>query len=265
MPKPTKIALAVLLVAAVGGFLVWQVLRDQEPVYQGKPLSVWLRDFKGNPQLTTAVRQIGTNGIPALLRMLARKDSPLASKPVVFWNRHVWSLQRWLRDPRWYHIGAVHANTDGQLGFEILGTNAQQAAPALIAIYERNISRDSQTATSRALNAIGPVAQRMAIPSYLRAAASSNTPVREVAVWALSGVQVEPQLVVPALAKFLSDTNWVSRTVAANGLGRLGTNAQQAVPALVPRLTDLNPRVRRGATNALKLIDPEAAARAGVK
>jgi HEAT repeat protein len=84
-------------------------------------------------------------------------------------------------------------------------------------------------------------------------------------VLALSGVDVEPQQVVPALVNALSDTNWFTRLMAAKGLGHLGTNAQQAAPALVPMLSDPNAMVRRGATYALKAIDPEAAAKAGVK
>ncbi|MGO8928675.1 MAG: hypothetical protein ACLQU3_17540, partial [Limisphaerales bacterium] len=43
MQKRVHIALAVLLVMLVG-VIAWQVLRlrEREPVYQGKPLSVWL-------------------------------------------------------------------------------------------------------------------------------------------------------------------------------------------------------------------------------
>ena len=41
MRNRVRIALAVLLVALVGG-IIWQALREREPVYQGKRLSVWL-------------------------------------------------------------------------------------------------------------------------------------------------------------------------------------------------------------------------------
>jgi HEAT repeat protein len=63
----------------------------------------------------------------------------------------------------------------------------------------------------------------------------------------------------------LSDTNFTVRVGAARGLGRFGADAHQAVPALVGLLSDANPFVRDAVSNALKEIDPEAAAKAGVK
>jgi len=49
MRKQVYIALAVLLVI-LAGVIAWQVLRLREPVYQGKPLSVWLKSFDmGSP------------------------------------------------------------------------------------------------------------------------------------------------------------------------------------------------------------------------
>jgi HEAT repeat protein len=63
----------------------------------------------------------------------------------------------------------------------------------------------------------------------------------------------------------LSDTNHVVRTLAAQGLGWYGAEARQAVPVLVPLLNDPYRFARVAATNALKKIDPKAAAKAGVK
>ena len=70
---------------------------------------------------------------------------------------------------------------------------------------------------------------------------------------------------MPALAKLLSDTNINVRYAAARGIQHFGTNAHQAVPALVLSLRDSSSGVRYAATDALKAIDPEAAAKAGVK
>jgi len=269
-----RIALAVVVVASVLAAVVWQVWPEPEPVYQGKSLRAWILQYNyaqkegektRGQEAQDAVRHIGTNAIPTLLKMLSKKDSAAESKLVGLWNRHLHSVPYSIRYPDWYENQAANLNSMAAQGFEILGADAQQAAAALIRIYERNISPTSQYATGTALNGIGPAAQRMAIPSYLRGAASSNATVREVAVWSLFGVHTEPQLVVPALVRALGDTNWVIRLVAARGLGNFGTNAQQAVPALVILLSDPNMRVRPNATNALKAIDPEVAAKAGVK
>jgi HEAT repeat protein len=172
----------------------------------------------------------------------------------------------------------------------------------LIRIYEQNISPASQFYVSRALIAIGPDATRTAIPAFLRGAANSNLLVRKFAVRALAQVHDEPSLVVPALAKSLSDTNVAIRASAAWGLGgfgrevrqavplagpvlikalgdpdgsvrgsaacslkAFGAEAKQAVPALLELLKDEDEYARGAAAEALGQIDPEAAAKAGVK
>src|SRR5882762_6938554 len=89
MRKRFRIAFAILAVVALAGSVreVWKP-REPEPVFQGTPLSVWLTgldegsngprpDFRAARE---AVRQIGTNAIPALLRMFRAKDSALTLK-----------------------------------------------------------------------------------------------------------------------------------------------------------------------------------------
>lgn len=70
-------------------------------------------------------------------------------------------------------------------------------------------------------------------------------------------------LLVAALAKNLADSNkvWLS----LNALESLETDARPAVPQLLELLTNNDETIRPAATNALKSIDPEAAAKAGVK
>ena len=155
-------------------------------------------------------------------------------------------------------------NYEAQLGFGILGADAKQAVPALMQLYERNISWSSQNAAGHSLTAIGPAA-RIAIPLFVRGIASSDAGVHVNSVQALIEIRAEPRLVVPALVRCLSYTNYSVRMLAAIGLGYFGTNAQQAVPALVPMLSDPDSQIRGTADADLKAIDPEAAAKAGVQ
>src|SRR6266478_2350723 len=87
MGKKRGILLAILLVALAGG-VGWLLLRPREPVYQAKPLSAWLEQYYGsNLTLITdtnsparleaenAIRQIGTGGLPLLLRLISTRDS----------------------------------------------------------------------------------------------------------------------------------------------------------------------------------------------
>jgi hypothetical protein len=48
-------------------------------------------------------------------------------------------------------------------------------------------------------------------------------------------------------------------------LGAFGSQAKSAVPAILKELQSTNLAARKNATNALKQIDPAAAAKAGVK
>ena len=74
-----------------------------------------------------------------------------------------------------------------------------------------------------------------------------------------------PQQVMPVLLKALGDRNLSDRVRVAQALGRMGTNALPAVPTLVSLLNDPNFSLRCLVTNTLKAIDPEAAAKAGVR
>ena len=281
MRKRVQIVLALRLLA-LAGVVVWQVLHPQErePVYEQEPLSVWLSEYhehfstgmeegvKARELAENALLKIGTNAIPTLLKMAAKKDSFVMSKLVALWAGHIREvpcLPAWVRFPAWYSNQAAFLNEEAALGFELLGADARQAVPGLTRIYEQGISPESQAATCRALSAIGPGALRMGIPSFLRRANSSNATVRRIAVQALAEVDAEPREVAPALVKALTDTDPIVRLSASRGLERLGTNAEGAVPTLVLMLSDPILDLRLAATNALKKIVPEAAAKAGVK
>jgi C-terminal processing protease CtpA/Prc len=58
MRKRVYIALAVLLVMLVG-VIGWQVLRERQPVYQGKRLSVWLKSFDRGSHAQERVTGVG--------------------------------------------------------------------------------------------------------------------------------------------------------------------------------------------------------------
>jgi HEAT repeat protein len=56
-----------------------------------------------------------------------------------------------------------------------------------------------------------------------------------------------------------------TRELAARALGSIGPDAKAAVPALTARLGDRYADARKAVAEALKRIDPEAAAKAGVQ
>ncbi len=80
-------ALLVFVLAGAGLWigLGWRQLSQPEPVYQGKPLSYWLKGYDNNSstnvptraETDAALNEMGTNALPVLLRMLATPDSTL--------------------------------------------------------------------------------------------------------------------------------------------------------------------------------------------
>ena len=270
MGKKRRLLLAAIVVAALV-ILAWFILssnQSPEPVYQGKPLTVWLKEGSGSfgQDITSGEQQkaaevvgyIGTNAIPTLLHMLRVKNSPLKTKLILILNN-----QKLIR---------IHLISDNDLefealyGFRILGTNGVSAVPELVRVFEKNISLDSQRYTIASLGAIGPPA-KVAIPSVLQVTTNTNYDwrVRYAAVGSVFEMRADPQIAMPAMAVCLTDTNPNIRGWACNVMGEFGTNAEPYVPALISLLKDPNNLLRERAGIALKKIDPGAAAKAGVK
>lgn len=104
-----------------------------------------------------------------------------------------------------------------------------------------------------------------AIPALMATLKDSYGTARAAAAMALGHIHAEPRLVAPALIESLHDPSEFVRAQAAAALGEYGTNALPELPGLSLSLSDTNADVRTAVTNALRKIDPEAAAKAGLK
>jgi hypothetical protein len=131
------VALACALVVLVAA-LLWP--REREPVYHGKSLTQWLQRIQTHNVETEdyealeAVRQIGTNALPCLVRWISyhgpprwkQKLSPAADK-----------MPRLIRDHglnAFIYETKAHARVPlAVTGFRILGPAASPAIPALVA------------------------------------------------------------------------------------------------------------------------------------
>lgn len=247
MKSRTQILLAFLLAAFMGG-LCWITFGkgEREPLYKGKPLSYWLQGFgprsSKDPmpeeptagEASAAVRWLGTNAIPPLLRMLRMHDSPLATR-----------LYRLTLKQHFLHIHYIPCLDrvyQSQRAFSLLGTNAMSAMPQLIEIFHQNPNPFSEREIPLILAGILADADASkALPALtlmIRAATGSDASVRNCAVLALCQMRREPALVVPALTKSLGDTNALTRLNAAMGLGGFGEDARPAVPALLKLLAE---------------------------
>ena len=231
-----------LLLATVLGLLVWRALDTPAPVFEGRTLSRWLdhhvASSAANPPYNSpgwkkadeALRQIGTNAIPTLLKMLRAKDPPpLVLKLLEVARRHPWT--------RINYRYAVLRHEEAEYAFQVLGKNAVSAVPELIKIYQRAVSPSSQRCAALALGHIGRGAQA-AVPVLIRDFTHTNGSVRFYAVSAVMYIGGEPAVVVPALTSVLKDPSVDVRWNALVGLEMLGSAARPAVPEILKMFSD---------------------------
>jgi hypothetical protein len=241
MTKRIGIGLFFLLVL-VAATVLWRATRPDEPIYEEKPLTRWLESHVPNSsadppfnspgwkKADEALRHIGTNAIPTLLRMVRAKDPPQVILKLIDAAQ-----QRGLAKQRYRR--AYQRNEEGEYAFEVLGTNAVAAVPELIAIYQANVSPSSQRCAALALGHIGRPAAA-AIPVLLNDFTHTNGEVRFYAVSALYHIGGEPSVVVPALKGVLRDPKPEVRWNASGALSKFGRRAQSAVPELLEAIND---------------------------
>jgi len=187
-------------------------------------------------ELDKIVSQMGTRAIPILLRLLRDEDSK-------------------------GHDFRSNGN-EASNGFRALGAKAKEAIPALIKIYEKNPA--AHVDVLYCLGCIGPAAEE-AVPWLLEKLTNSNDKERSWIIEALGSIHAQSDRVVPVLINYLSDSNSMVRVHAATALSSYKADAKPAVPALIDLLNDKGKGVKNSAAFALKRIDPEAAAKAGLK
>jgi HEAT repeat protein len=276
MLKRVQIALAVALVT-LAGVIAWQGLRlrEREPLYQGKRLSVWLeiaykakwsrthwpdneRPEQARTQAMHAIRHIGTNALPVLSERLHAQDTALKQVMMTWAQKqnlvpfHFKSADQ----RRWAVVG----------GYEALGPLARAQVPSLMDTLTNDPSPSVRQAAANALGYVGPEA-RVAAPALFRATKDTDSRVRTLAFEALGRILPDPQRTIPVLVAGLDDLCLNVEEAAAIGLGEYGPEARAAVPALVAMLATNNAAELDYAVlrTALKKIDPAAAAKAGVK
>jgi hypothetical protein len=128
----TSKAIASLVALAVLTVGLYSLTREREPRYQGKSLSAWLRaggswwgEAVDDRPAKAAVRNIGTNAIPSLLRMLRGTNSQFALKMA--------SASQKLGVPRTILAPKVAEEENGlaMRGFEWLGPVACERSPSV--------------------------------------------------------------------------------------------------------------------------------------
>jgi len=287
MTKRAKIALTVLLVAIIA-LSIRIVTREREPAYCGESLSYWLQEYNRAQNTATfapideAIHAMGTNALPHLLSVLAHRDSSIGLQLARWYSRH-----RWLNLP---FYGEDRFVAPAMMALKTLGPEANPILPGLQTLMEKN---DNLEQTAQALFFIGPTA----IPTLERICRNTNQAVRIQAAitiveikesrlgylgwafsWQKSPINGKPLLhlgwgytlntqeqAVRQLVEGLQNSDPAIRLANIEALQSIGAPTAKRAWAGLLDLGSADPQVIRAAQEALRQVDPQAAATAGVK
>ena len=215
---------AAIAVLAVG--------RDNGPRVRGRSLKGWVdryfaaynmnEDSPEAREAADAIREIGTNAIPYLLKWVVHENPAWGRKGLNSLGQLVRPVNRAVSDrmlfgPR-FSEGPSRQAWSAILAFGILGGEARTAVPELARLL--NDPRQRSINAAIALGKIG-----------------------------LDGL--------PPLLSLVANSTGSRRAMAILEIGQMGTNARSAAPMLTPYLCSSNRFESYAATNALRKLAPE--------
>src|SRR5258708_5897523 len=125
MSVKKSIMFAILLISVLA-VVIWQVLcvHEPEPVYEGKPLTFWMkstfvpekRTEISATKIHRVILELNTNAIPTVLRLLRANDPP--------WKLNLIALMQKQHFIKIEHTPAADLNYQVATWFEQLGADA---------------------------------------------------------------------------------------------------------------------------------------------
>jgi len=201
---------AAVLVVIMGVAAFWP--RERGPKYQGKKLSDWIRyDGKphgseciviwqgpapdghkfwtyASPRGEDAVRHLGTNAIPSLVKWVAYKKAGWKTKAAAAYTKRPSrlvpnSMQSWLE-----YSGRERLADGAAAAFMVLGKDAASAAPELASVLSRTSNYETAERLILCLACIGPGA-RQGLPTLKALAADREGDHRLTAAAAIECIE----------------------------------------------------------------------------
>lgn len=214
-----------------------------EPIYEGKALSVWLRELapaypaETRAQAKEAVRAIGTNAFSTLLVYISAEDDSFEGIVRTKWERVIKGSAS--TPPFFKRMQAIS-------GFEALGSLGRGAIPKLEQIMTRG------QCPIDAGRALGFIKAEETIPFMIDFLNRSAPGSRASGCAALGAMGKQAQVAVPKLLQLISnDQDEVVRANAVEAMGSIAT-ADVAVPILLATIQhDQSSMVRGSAVYTL--------------
>jgi hypothetical protein len=244
MKNRKRILFGVLVFVIVCGSVAWLAIRPRDPLFRGKPESYWIEHLAySDEEQVRQWREFGSDGVRVLVRALDGASRP---RDRLYRNayRKIWrilpsGLVRLLPAPRMDLTRSTRMNVVDLLS---------------------RLSKDAKLAT----------------PSMARALRDEDHAVRQIAITFFTRGEDENCLLnqmearakrdlLPEFVRAMQDDNWGVRNNAVIALRYYPEQAQVVVPVLVKALQDPVPKVSQLAADALKRIDPAAAAKAEIR
>ena len=240
--------IALVVTAALLSVGLFLALRPREPTYEERRLTEWLGDFSLSQKQDTeepaerakhageAVRHIGTNCLPLLLKMLQARDSAVKTKLVD------WAARQSLIQFNFTSAGDIR--DQALTAYAMLGPVARPAIPELtLLLHQERTARDAGCALAR----IGPEA----ITPLASALTNQVQEVRLAGIRSLIFYNLPGRQVVPILIQSLQHPDPGVRQQAAAALSRWADQSELIVPALIAALPDRDPAVVSHASESL--------------
>ncbi len=212
------VIVVLLLALAAAGWLALVPRSSPEPEYKGRSLGVWLKEFDHwggdtNAPVVLALREMGTNAIPTLVKMSLTPRTPLRSR-------------------LWWTI------------------NSRASLKNRFGEHEITTAEKLRFRAGDALSTIGPAA-RGAVPLLLKELANKDPYVRATAVIALGKTGSQAEDTIPTLLALQNDPSSAVRGNLMIALGWIGCRAETCHPVLTNGLSDQDAVVRQNAAIAL--------------
>lgn len=244
MKNRQRIVFAALFVFVISVAVAWLVVRPHDPLFQGKPESYWIEHLSyRDEEQVKQWREFGSDGVRVLVRAL---DG--ANRPADRFYRNAYQK--------------MSPIMPGGLMDHLPGPRDDLTRVTRMKVVEllSRLSKDAKEAT----------------PAMTRALKDEDQGVRHIAISFFTEGEDEKTLLnqmeagakrdlLPAFVRAMQDDNWAVRNNAVIALRYYPEQAEVVVPVLVKALQDPVPKVRQLAADALKRIDPAAAAKAGVR